>query len=154
VTFADSVTLHLNDEEVRVTHVPPAHTDGDAVIRFTKANVVHMGDLYMNGFYPFIDPGSGSVDGVIAAADRTLAAIDDKTKIIPGHGPLATKADYQGYRDMLAAVRDRVRKLKTEKKTLTEVQAAKPTSDFDAKWGKGFLNPDQFVAIVYSTLKD
>jgi glyoxylase-like metal-dependent hydrolase (beta-lactamase superfamily II) len=154
VTFADSVTLHLNDDEVQVTHVPPAHTDGDAVIRFTKANVVHMGDLYMNGMYPFIDPGSGSVDGVIAAADKTLATIDAQTKIIPGHGPLATKADYQAFRDMLAAVRDKVRALKKDGKTLAEVQAAKPSSEFDAKWGKGFFTPDQFAAIVYSTLRD
>jgi glyoxylase-like metal-dependent hydrolase (beta-lactamase superfamily II) len=154
VTFAESVTLHLNDDEVQVTHVPPAHTDGDAVIRFTKANVVHMGDLFMNGLYPFIDPGSGSVDGVVAAADRTLAAIDDTTKIIPGHGPLASKADYKAFRDMLAAVRDKVRELKKAGKTLADVQAAKPTSEFDAKWGKGFLNGDAFVAVVYSTLRD
>jgi cyclase len=154
VTFAESVTLHLNDDEVQVTHVPPAHTDGDSVVRFTKANVVHMGDLYMNGLYPFIDPGSGSVDGVIAAADKTLASINEQTKIIPGHGPLATKADYQAFRDMLAAVRDKVRALKKAGKTLAEAQAAAPTSEFDAKWGKGFLNPEQFVAIVYSTLRD
>jgi glyoxylase-like metal-dependent hydrolase (beta-lactamase superfamily II) len=154
VTFAESVTLHLNGDEVRIVHVPPAHTDGDAVVHFTKANVVHMGDLYMNGLYPFIDPSSGgSVDGVVGAADKVLAMVNDQTKIIPGHGPLASRATLREFRDMLATVRDRIRAQVTAGKSLAEIQASAPTKDFDAKWGGGFLKPDQFVAIVHATLR-
>jgi len=154
ITFAESVTLHLNGDEVHVVHVPPAHTDGDSIIHFTKANVVHLGDLYMNGFYPFIDPGSGgSVDGVVDAADKALAMVNDQTKIIPGHGPLATKATLKEYRDMLATIRDRIRTQVTAGKSLADVQASKPTKDFDEKWGNGFMKPDQFVGLVYGLLK-
>jgi cyclase len=154
ITFADSVTLHLNGDVVEVTHVAPAHTDGDVVVRFTKANVVHMGDLYMNGFYPFVDVSSGGkVDGVVAAADKVLAMVDDQTKIIPGHGPLATKATLKEYRDMVATIRDRIKAQMTAGKSLADIQAAAPTKDFDAKWGNGFLKPDQFVALVHASLK-
>ncbi len=154
VTFADSVTLHLNGDTVRVLHVAPAHTDGDAIVHFTKANVVHMGDLYFNGLYPFIDASSqGSVDGVVAAADKALAMVDDQTRIIPGHGPAGNRGSLKEFRDMLATVRDRVRAMKKEGKSLADIQAAQPTKEFDAKWGGGFLKPDQFVAIVHATLR-
>ena len=89
VTFTDAITFHWNGDEIRVYHVPPAHTDGDSIVHFVKADVVHMGDLFFNGGYPFIDTSSGGrVDGVIEAADRVLAGIGEKTRIIPGHGPL------------------------------------------------------------------
>jgi glyoxylase-like metal-dependent hydrolase (beta-lactamase superfamily II) len=154
ITFAESVTLHLNGDDIEVVHVPPAHTDGDVIVRFTKANVLHMGDLFMNGFYPFIDPGSGgSVDGVVEAADKVLAMVNDQTKIIPGHGPLATRASLKEYRDMLATIRDRVRTQVKAGKSLADIQASAPTKDFDAKWGGGFLKPDQFVALVHATLR-
>ncbi len=149
ITFADSVTLHLNGDEVEVTHVAPAHTDGDVVVRFARANVIHMGDLYMNGFYPFIDVASGGkVDGVVAAADKVLAMANDQTKIIPGHGPLATRATLKVYRDMIATIRDRIRSQLTAGKSLAEIQAAAPTKEFDATWGNGFMKADQFVALV------
>lgn len=154
VTFADSVTLHLNGDTVRVVHVAPAHTDGDAIVHFTKANVVHMGDLYFNGLYPFIDASSqGSVDGVVAAADKALAMVNDQTRIIPGHGPAGNRGSLEEFRDMLATVRDRVRAMKKDGKSLADIQAAQPTKEFDAKWGGGFLKPDQFVAIVHATLR-
>jgi cyclase len=154
ITFADSLTLHLNGDDVEVTHVAPAHTDGDVVVRFAKANVVHMGDLYMNGFYPFVDVSSGGrVDGVVAAADKVLAMVNDQTKIIPGHGPLATKATLKEYRDMLATIRDRITAQMKAGKSLAEIQAAAPTKDFDATWGNGFLKPDQFVALVHASLR-
>jgi glyoxylase-like metal-dependent hydrolase (beta-lactamase superfamily II) len=154
VTFAEGVTFHWNGDEVRVYHVPPAHTDGDSIVHFTKADVVHMGDLFFNGRnYPFIDVSSGGkVDGVIGAADRVLAAITDKTKIIPGHGPLATRADLVVYRDTVKALRDRIAKLKAEGKTREAVIAARPTADHDAQWGQGFIKPDVFTGLVYDSL--
>jgi cyclase len=154
ITFADSVTLHLNGDIVEVTHVAPAHTDGDVVVRFTKANVIHMGDLYMNGMYPFVDIASGGkVDGVVAAADKALAMANDQTKIIPGHGPLATKATLKEFRDVVATVRDRVRKEMSAGKSLAEIQASAPSKEFDAKWGNGFIKPEAFVALVHASLQ-
>jgi len=153
VTFAEAVTFHWNGDEVRAFHVAPAHTDGDTVVQFVKADVVHMGDCFFNGSFPFIDTSSGGkVDGIVAAADRVLGGITDKTKIIPGHGPLATKADLQAYRDTVKSVRDRVAKLKAEGKTKEAAVAAKPTAEFDAKWGQGFIKPDVFVGLVYDSL--
>ena len=155
VTYADGVTLYLNGDELEVTHVARAHTDGDSIVRFRKANVVHMGDTFFNGNYPFIDVDSGgSIDGVIAAADRVLASIDAGTKLIPGHGPLGTKADLQTYREMLAGIRDRVKALIAQGKTLDQVIAARPTAQWDATWGKGFMKPDLFVGFVHRSLTE
>jgi glyoxylase-like metal-dependent hydrolase (beta-lactamase superfamily II) len=152
VTFAESVTFHLNGEDVDAVHVPPAHTDGDVVVFFRKANVIHGGDTVFNGMYPVVDLSSGgSVDGMIGATDRVLAAADASTKIIPGHGPLATKADVKAYRDMLVASRDAILPLVKAGKTLDEVKAAKPTAALDEKWGKGFIKPDLWVTIVWSS---
>jgi cyclase len=154
VTFNDAVTFHWNGEEIRVFFVGPAHTDGDSIIHFVGADVFHMGDTLFNGMYPFIDVSSGGrIDGVIAAADRVLAVADEKTRLIPGHGPLATKADLQVYRDMLVKVRDRVAKLKAEGKTADEVVAAKPTADLDETWGGGFMKPDVWVGLVYQSME-
>jgi cyclase len=153
VTFTDAVTFHWNGDEIRVYHVPPAHTDGDVIIHFAKADVLHMGDVFFNGTYPFIDTSSGGrVDGYIGAADRVLAGIGDKTQIIPGHGPLGTKADLQAFRDMLVTLRDRIAKLKSEGKTRDEVIAAKPTADHDAKWGSRPGSADSFVGLAYDSL--
>jgi cyclase len=146
VTFADSVTFHLNGDTIKVLHVDPAHTDGDSVVFFEKANVLHTGDIFFHGQYPFVDLGSGgSVDGVIAAAAKLIAMTDDETKIIPGHGALATKADYQKYHDGLKTIRDRVAKLLEAGRTVDEVLAAKPSKEFDGAWGKGFVTPSAFV---------
>jgi glyoxylase-like metal-dependent hydrolase (beta-lactamase superfamily II) len=153
VTFDSGVTFFLNGDEIQVRHVPHAHTDGDALVVFKKANAVHAGDLYFNGFYPFIDLGSGgSFEGMIEGADRLLALCDEKTKVIPGHGPLADKAGVQAYRDMLVAVRDAVRPLIQAGKTKAQVVAARPTAKLDATWGKGFMKPDAFVEIAYESL--
>ena len=154
VTFTDAVTLHLNGDEIQAFHVAPAHTDGDAVVHFRKANVVHAGDLFFNGIYPFIDVDSGgSVDGMIAAADRILGVTDDRTQIIPGHGPLSHRAGLQSFRTMLAVARDKIQPLVDQGKTVEQVVAAAPTKELDEQWGKGFLTPDQFVRIVYSSMK-
>ncbi len=153
ITFNDTVTFHLNGDEATAMHVANAHTDGDSIIHFRNANVVHMGDTYFNGLYPFIDVGTnGSVRGVIAAADRVLAMTDDVTQIIPGHGPLSNKRELRAYRDMLAAVSAKIEAMVKAKKTLAQVLAAKPTRDYDATWGKGFLKPEQFVEIVYTSV--
>ncbi len=150
VTFTDSVTFHWNGDDVHVSHVELAHTDGDSIIYFTKANVLHMGDTFFKGAYPFIDVSShGSIDGVIAAADTALKLCNDKTKIIPGHGELAEPDDLREYRDVLQAVRDRVRSLVDAGKTRDEVIAAKPSASFDAEWGAGFMKPDVWIGIVF-----
>lgn len=150
VTFTDALTLHLNGDDIDVIHVGPGHTDGDSVIHFRSANVIHTGDIFFNGLYPFIDERSGGdVAGVVAAADQILAMVDDDTRIIPGHGPIGNRADLKRYRDMLATVAERVREQKQAGKSRDDVIAAKPTSDFDADWGQGFLPPDRWVGIVY-----
>ncbi len=154
VSFAEGLTFHFDGEQVDVFHVVSAHTDGDSVLWFRKANVVHMGDVFFNGMYPLIDTGSGgSIDGVVTALDAVLARIDDGTKVIPGHGPVGTKADLKRFRDMLATVRDRIRKAIQQGKTQDEVVAAKPTAEFDAVFGNGFFKPDAFVAMTYAGMK-
>jgi glyoxylase-like metal-dependent hydrolase (beta-lactamase superfamily II) len=153
VTFAEGVTFFWNGDEVRVFHVPPAHTDGDSVVQFVKADVIHTGDCFVNGSYPIIDTSSGGrVDGILVAADRVLTAASDKTRIIPGHGQLASKADLQAYRDTVKTVRDRVAKLKAEGKSREAVVAAKPSAEFDAKWGQGFVKGDNLVGLMFDTL--
>ncbi len=153
VTFSDTVTFWLNGDTTVAYHAPAAHTDGDAIIIWRHANVIHMGDTYFNGRYPLIDLSSGgSVDGMIAAMDHVLAVSDSGTKIIPGHGPLANRESLRAYREMLGTVRDRIRGMVRDGMSLALVQAAKPTLQFDAVWGKGFITPDKFVEIVYTDL--
>ncbi|GIV60950.1 MAG: cyclase [Rhodothermaceae bacterium] len=153
VTFTDAVTFHWNGDEIHVFHVDPAHTDGDAIIHFRRANVIHMGDTYFNGMYPFIDVSSGgTLSGMIAAVDRVLAMTDDATKIIPGHGPLSNRAELMAYREMLATVHARMKALIADGKSRDEAIAARPTADLDATWGRGFLQPDVWVGIVYDAV--
>ena len=152
-TFSSSKELHANGEIVMLQYFQPAHTDTDIYIHFQKANVVHMGDTFFNGFYPVIDASTGgTINGMILAADKILPLVDNNTKIIPGHGPLGNKADLTRYRDMLVVCRDRVQKLKTAGKSADEIAASKPFADLDATWGKGFFNGDVFVQIIYSAL--
>ena len=154
VTFGADVTFHINGDEVRAIHVPAAHTDGDAIVHFRRADVLHMGDIYFNNLYPFIDKSSGGgADGVIAAVDRALALATDRTKIIPGHGPLATKADLRAYREMLATVQGRIKAQVAAGKSTNEIVDSKPTREFDEKWGKGFIKPDSFVTMLVTALR-
>jgi len=153
VTFGESVTFHLGGETVHVVHVPPAHTDGDAIVHFVRANAIHMGDNYFKDVYPFVDLSSGgSFEGVIRAADIALGYANDSTRIIPGHGPLASRADLKKYRDVMVQVRDRVAALIRQGKTKEQVVAAKPTAEWDATWGAGFMKPDVFLGIVYQSM--
>ena len=152
-TFAATHKMAANGEALELTHVGPAHTDTDIFIRYMKANVLHMGDVFFNGIYPFIDQGTGgSINGMIAGAEQGLKLADNRTRIVPGHGPLADRAALVRARDMLVTVRDRVQKLKTSGQGLADVVAAKPTKDLDEVWGKGFMPPDNFVTLVYDTL--
>jgi glyoxylase-like metal-dependent hydrolase (beta-lactamase superfamily II) len=153
ITFAEQVTFHINDDDIHAIHVANAHTDGDVVVHWVKANTMHLGDVFFNGGYPFIDLSSGgSIDGVVAATGTALGYANAETKIIPGHGPLGSKADLQAYHDMLAGVRAAVQRLVVAKKTKEQAIAAKPTAKWDEKWGKGFIKPDDMVSTVYESL--
>jgi cyclase len=152
-TFAASYKVQANGETLTLQHVAPAHTDSDIYIHFQEANVIQMGDLFFNGMYPYIDPGTGgSIAGMIAAADKILSLADSDTKIVAGHGPLGNKADLMKSRDMLITSRDRVEKLKSTGKSALEAVAEKPFADLDSAWGQGIINSDQWVQIVYLTL--
>jgi cyclase len=152
-TFAASYKLHANDETLMLQHVAPAHTDSDIYVHFQKANVIQMGDLFFNGMYPYIDPGTGGkITGMIAAADEILSLACNDTRILAGHGPLGNKADLTKFRDMLVTSRDRVERMRSAGKSAQEAVAEKPFADLDAVWGKGIINSDQFVQVVYLTL--
>jgi glyoxylase-like metal-dependent hydrolase (beta-lactamase superfamily II) len=150
VTFTDAVTFHINGDSVSATHVPPAHTDGDAIIHFRKANVVHMGDTFHNAGLPFVDLSSGgSIHGIIGVADRVLALTDESTRIIPGHGPLADRARLKTYRDMVAALRDRIRAEIAAGKTLEQLLAAKLTTPYEKDFPAGH---ERFVRLAFQEL--
>jgi glyoxylase-like metal-dependent hydrolase (beta-lactamase superfamily II) len=152
LTFRDEVTFHLNGDVVHVFHVASAHTDSDAIVRFEKANVVHMGDVFVR-MYPVIDYSTGgTVDGYLAAQEKVLALIDDETKIVPGHGPLAGKKDLAAAHDMLAQARAAIARLAAAGKSLEQVIAAKPTARWDAEYGQAIIKPEQLVSMIYKSL--
>ena len=154
VTFPTRTTFRLNGDVVQIVHVENAHTDGDSIVHFTNANVIHTGDTYMKDVYPFIDVSSlGSINGFIASADAVLSRADANTKIIPGHGALANKADMQRFHDMLVAVRGKLQALIDQGMSEDEVVAARPTAEFDAAWGQGFMTPENFTRFSYQSLK-
>ena len=154
VTYHDGLTLHLNGDEVHVMHVKHGHTDGDSIVFWKKANVLHMGDLFFNKVtLPFVDLNSGgNVTGVLAAAEKALKIADDETKIIPGHGPMATRADMIVYRDMLKSVMTSVEKARGEGKTLEQIQTMKPAAKWDTN-PDGFIKGDAFVEAVFKSLE-
>lgn len=150
VTFTDAVTFHINGDSIAATHVPPAHTDGDAIVHFVKANVIHMGDVFHNAGLPFVDRSSGgSIDGVINTADRVLGVANAETKIIPGHGPVTDRARLKAWRDAIVAARDRVRALVAAGQTVEQVLAAKVTAAYAQDWPGGH---ERFVRILYQEL--
>lgn len=153
ITFDDSVTFHLNGDTIHAFHVPPAHTDGDSIVHFREADILHMGDVFFQSGYPFVDLSSGgSAPGVLAAVERALELAGDGTKIIPGHGELTDRDGLVAYRDMLRTVIGRVQEMKAAGKSLEEVQGAKPTEELDERWGGGFIDADRFVASIYESL--
>ena len=154
VTYDGTITFHIGGQTVHGRHLPNAHTDGDTVLLLQPANVLHTGDTFFHLLYPFIDLESGgSVDGLIAAVQAQLAMIDDETRVIPGHGPLATRADLADYLTMLVTVRAAVAARIDAGDDLEGVLAAKVSAAFDATANRfGFLTPDQFVTSVYQSL--
>ncbi|HBK57131.1 MAG TPA: MBL fold metallo-hydrolase, partial [Xanthomonadales bacterium] len=153
VTFTEGLALHLNGDTMRVVHVSHAHTDGDALVFFEQANVLHMGDTYFNGLYPFIDIDSGgSIDGMIAAVAQGVQLANAETIVVPGHGPLSDRAGLAAYGEMLTGFRNRIADLKASGKSLEEVIAAKPTGEFDAALGGAFIKPEQLVGFIYRSL--
>jgi glyoxylase-like metal-dependent hydrolase (beta-lactamase superfamily II) len=150
VTYDDSLVLNLNGDRLELLHAPAAHTDGDGIAWWAEANVVHLGDVFYAGGYPFIDTGSGgSLAGVVAAVETVLSRADARTLIVPGHGPVATRAELAAYRDMLVAVGRKVRELAEQGRNLEEVLAAEPTAAFDARYGAGGVSPERFVRLLF-----
>jgi glyoxylase-like metal-dependent hydrolase (beta-lactamase superfamily II) len=149
--FAKEHKMKLNGASIGLKYYGPAHTDSDISVTFAEANIMHVGDTFWNGIYPFIDYSTGgSIDGMIAACEASLAVADKDTIIIPGHGqPVSNKAELLGFRDMLAAIRDNVAALKKQGKTRDEAVAAKPTAAFDAKFGQFVIDPAFFTRLVY-----
>jgi len=153
VTFSTDITFHLNGDTLYAFHVPRAHTDGDSVIHFNNANVIHSGDVFFNGFYPFIDVAhGGTLFGMIRAADAILALADGETKIIPGHGPLGDRAQLQAYRDMLRTAYERLGRLKAKGMSVDEAVGEKPLADLEERWGKGMFSGDKWISLIYDGL--
>ena len=153
VTFSDEITFHWNGDTIRAIHVAPAHTDGDTILHFHNANVIHIGDIFFNGVYPFIDVGSGGdINGIIAAGYRALAIADEDTAIIPGHGPLSDAAGLAAWLEMLKATRVSMQSLIDRGMSEDEAVAARPTAAFDEQFGGGFMNPENFNRLLYQSL--
>jgi len=143
--------LHVNGTTLALKHYAPAHTDSDLSVEFTDADILHVGDTWWNGYFPFIDYNTGgSIDGAIRAAEANVANVTDKTIVIPGHGPVGDKTGLIEFRDMLVAVRDKVATLKKQGKSLDETVAAKPTAAYDDKWGGFVIDGKTFTALVYT----
>jgi len=153
VTFNDQVTLHLNGEAVTVTHVPHGHTDGDSIVFFPASNVLHMGDIYFNGLYPYIDlDGGGSIQGMIAAVELGISLSDASTRVIPGHGPMSNLEELTAYLAFLTKARDNVQTLIDQGMDLQQVIAAKPTAEWDETLGKIWITPEQLAIFIYNSL--
>ncbi len=153
VTFSDEMTFHWNGDTIRAIHVAPAHTDGDTILYFQNANVIHMGDTFFNGFYPFIDVSSdGDIDGIIAAGYRALAIANEDTAIIPGHGPLSDAAGLAAWLEMLKVTRVSMQSLIDQGLSEDEAVAARPTAESDEQYGGGFMNPENYNRLLYQSL--
>lgn len=154
ITFSQDITFHLNGDSVRVVYVGPAHTDGDAIVHFTKANVIHTGDIVFTQSYPFIDQGNGgSVAGELKALERIIALADDQTSIIPGHGNMTDRANLQQIHTMLASIFDGVKQMVADGKSLEQIQVAKLTQDYDSQFST-FISGDAFVGFIYGELTE
>lgn len=155
ITFNDEVAFHMNGQTILAKHTPHAHTDGDSYLTFQEDNVVHMGDLFFNGIYPFIDVQSGgSIYGVIEAVGLALTKMDDETKVIPGHGPLSNKKQLENYHHMLITVVDRLTALIKKGLSQEEVIARTPLKDLNPDWQSDFMPADKFISHHYQTIAD
>jgi glyoxylase-like metal-dependent hydrolase (beta-lactamase superfamily II) len=148
--FKEDHTVHANDSTLVLKHYLPAHTDSDISVHFTEADIFHTGDTFWNRNYPYIDYSTGgSIDGAVRAAEANLAKVSDKMIVIPGHGVVSSKPDLVLFRDVLVGIRDTVASLKKQGRSLDEIVAAKPGAPTDEEWGKSFISPSAFVALVY-----
>jgi glyoxylase-like metal-dependent hydrolase (beta-lactamase superfamily II) len=153
ITFDQDVTVHLNGEDIRALHFPGGHTDGDAIVFFPKANVVHMGDDFVRYGYPFIDVNAGgSVQGMIAACDKVASLLPDDVKVIPGHGDLANIGDVRDFSAMLKETSSVVQAAINRGGTLDQMKQVKLLATWDAKYGKGFITSDLFIETLYNSL--
>lgn len=154
ITFADALSIHFNGEEVKVLHIPHAHTDGDALVFFTGSNVVHMGDTFFNPRFPYVDMDSGgAVDGVLAAGHAVLEQADPETRIIPGHGPAASLSDLETYLRMIEETRAAVAAGIEAGHSLEELQEA-GLGDEWASWGEGFITTEYWIATLHRDLTE
>jgi glyoxylase-like metal-dependent hydrolase (beta-lactamase superfamily II) len=154
ISFSDKLNFYLNQEDIELLHIEPGHTDGDVVVHFKKANVYHMGDMFVTYGYPYIDySNGGSINGFIASLDKFLAMMDESTKVIPGHGELCTKADVKKFRDRLAEIRDEVAANLKKGKKAEDVTALPIATKYDAEWGTGFIKGKDFVLQIAENLK-
>ena len=154
VTFNDRMSLHLNGETTTAYYVANGHTDGDSIIHFPNSNVIHMGDMYFNGLYPYVDlDAGGSIQGMVKAADLALSMTDESTRVIPGHGPLAMTEDLKVYRDFLIKASVNVQELIDKDMSLQQIIAANPTQEWDESLGKAWITPSQFVTFIYNSLE-
>ena len=148
--FKEDHTLHANGTTLILKHYSPAHTDSDISVHFVEADIFHTGDTFWNRDYPFIDYStSGSIDGTIRAAEANIATVTDKMIVIPGHGAVGGKADLILFRDVMVEIREKVASLKKQGRSLAETVAAKPSAHTDEEWGKSFMDPGRFLALVY-----
>lgn len=155
ILFKTDKTMKFNGETLVLKYYGPGHTDGDATVYFTKADVLVMGDKFWNGIYPFIDNAvGGGIDGMIHWVNASLSRVTDKTIIVPGHGPVGNRAQLIEFRDMLVGIRENVARLKHQGKSLDEIIAAKPTASYDAKWGGFVIDPTFFTRLVYAGIKE
>ncbi len=153
VTFTEGVDFHLNDETIQVTKVPASHTDGDSIVLFVEPNIIHTGDIFFNGIFPVIDLGSGgSIKGYLAAMESIWAMADDRTRIIPGHGDMASKADLKKQIDMLTGAIAAVEKHTKAGDSLQKTIAAKPLKPW-SKYAWSFISEDSFTTTLYNGLK-
>ncbi|HTH57431.1 MAG TPA: MBL fold metallo-hydrolase [Cyclobacteriaceae bacterium] len=155
VTFSDKLNFHLNDEEIELIHLDKGHTDGDVAVYFKKANVIHTGDAFVRYGYPFIDESiGGGINGFVSSLDKILAIINDQTKVIPGHGELATKADVKILRDQVADIREQVAQALKKGKKAEDLAGLGITDKYEEKLGKGFLKGKDFVSIIAASLNE
>ncbi|PHS27703.1 MAG: MBL fold metallo-hydrolase [Robiginitomaculum sp.] len=153
ITYDKAMTFHLGEEIIEVRYVPNVHTSGDSLVIFKNANIIQTGDMYFNGFYPFIDvPFGGSIDNMIAFYDDLYALADADTKIIPGHGSVANREDVRAYQNMLKVVRTRVSRAIAKGLSLEDLNAAKPLADLDPEWGDNLITADWLLNMVYADL--
>ena len=150
----ESKAIRFDGQKIDLLHLGPGHTDGDLVVVFNDANVIHLGDLFFNGMYPYIGVSSGgNINGMIDNVNWILKELDGQAVVVPGHGPLSNKTELAAYVQMLTTVRDRIAPLVAQGKTLETIQAAKPTADLDDPWGKAWLDGDAFVRLVVMNLQ-